>query len=130
MVLIDQQQCESLTDEMDAWIEQLEPLTSFILPAGTGPEPIIHHARTITRRLERCLIAIEDSEGAESLRPETRIYTNRLSDWFFVFARWVTKNLGEQETLWTPLGKRQESANVASMIRKFHQNEQDFDNLS
>jgi hypothetical protein len=53
-----------------------------------------------------------------------------LSDWFFVFARWVTKNLGEQETLWTPLGKRQESANVASMIRKFHQNEQDFDNLS
>ena len=130
MVLIDQQQCESLTDEMDAWIEELEPLTSFILPAGTGPEPIIHHARTITRRLERCLIAIEDSEGVESLRPETRIYTNRLSDWFFVFARWVTKNLGEQETLWTPLGKRQESANVASMIRKFHQNEQDFDNLN
>ena len=84
----------------------------------------------IRDRLERCLIAIEDSEGAESLRPETRIYTNRLSDWFFVFARWVTKNLGEQETLWTPLGKRQESANVASMIRKFHQNEQDFDNLS
>ena len=33
---------ESLTDEMDAWIEQLEPPADFILPAGTGPEPIIH----------------------------------------------------------------------------------------
>ena len=75
------------------------------------------------------MIAIEDSEGAESLRPETRIYTNRLSDWFSACTRWVTKNLGEQETLWTPLGKEQESANVASIeVRKFHQNRQDFDN--
>ncbi len=129
MVLIGQQQCESLTDEMDAWIEQLDPLTSFILPAGIGPEPIIHHARTITRRLERSLIVIEDSEGPGSLRPETRVYVNRLSDWFFVYARWVTKNLGEQETLWTPLGKRQEAVSVSSMIRKFHQNEEDFDKL-
>ncbi len=129
MELITEQQCDLLTAEMDAWLEQLDPLTSFILPAGIGPEPIIHHARTVTRRLERCLVTIADEAGEGSVRPQARIYINRLSDWFFVFARWVTKNLGEQETLWTPLAKRQESTSVAGMIKKFHVNEQDFDNL-
>jgi len=129
MELITEQQCDLLTAEMDAWLEQLDPLSSFILPAGIGPEPIIHHARTVTRRLERCLVTIADEAGEDSVRPQARIYVNRLSDWFFVFARWVTKNLGEQETLWTPLAKRQESTNVAGMIKKFHANEQDFDNL-
>ena len=129
MQLINQQQCESLTDEMDAWLEQLEPLTSFILPSGTGPEPIIHHARTVTRRLERNIIAIEDEYGSEAVRPEVRVYVNRLSDWLFVFTRWVTKNLGNQETLWTPLAKREEMMNVSNMIRKFQENEQDFERL-
>jgi len=130
MQLISKQQCDSLTDEMDAWVEQIEPLTSFILPAGNGPEPVIHHARTVTRRLERALVAIEDEEGENSVRSEARVYVNRLSDWFFVFARWVTKNLGDRETLWTPLGKRQDAGSVAAMIRKFHENEQEFDDLA
>jgi len=129
MELISQQQCDSLTDEMDAWIEHLEPLTSFILPSGIGPEPIIHHARCVTRRLERNLIAIQDDADDSAVRSEAIVYVNRLSDWFFVFARWVTRNLGESETLWTPLAKRQESSNVSSMIKKFHSNEQDFENL-
>ena len=129
MQLISEQQCDSLTDEMDAWIEHLDPLTSFILPSGIGPEPIIHHARCVTRRLERSLIAIRDDSGEDAVRNEAIVYINRLSDWFFVFARWVTKNLGESEVLWTPLAKRQESSNVSGMIKKFHANEQDFDNL-
>jgi len=58
-----------------------------------------------------------------------RVYVNRLSDWLFVFARWVTKNLGNRETLWTPLAKREEMMNVSNMIRKFHENEQDFEKL-
>ncbi len=129
MQLISEQQCDLLTDEMDAWLEQLEPLTSFILPSGLGPEPIIHHARTVTRRLERSLIVIEDESGQGAIRDEARIYINRLSDWFFVFARWVTKNIGAEETLWTPLAKRQESTSVSAMIKKFHSNEQDFEDL-
>ena len=67
--------------------------------------------------------------GDDAVRPEVRIYINRLSDWFFVFARWVTKNLGKSETLWTPLAKRQNSTNVSTMIKKFHANEQDFESL-
>ena len=129
MQLIDLTQCDSLTDEMDAWLEQLDPLTSFILPTGAGPEPIIHLARTVTRRLERGLVAIEDEEGSKAVREVAKVYVNRLSDWFFVFARWVTKNMGDQETLWTPLGKRGESSNVANMIRKIGSNDADYNDL-
>ena len=32
--LISTKQCDDLTEEMDAWLEHLEPLTSFILPTG------------------------------------------------------------------------------------------------
>ena len=38
MVLISEQQSDVLVSEMDAWLEHVEPLTSFILPAGHGPE--------------------------------------------------------------------------------------------
>jgi len=99
------------------------------LPTGAGPEPIIHLARTVTRRLERGLVAIEDEEGSKAVRQVAKVYVNRLSDWFFVFARWVTKNMGEQETLWTPLGKRGESSNVANMIRKIGSNDADYNDL-
>ena len=123
MELIGSQQCDYLVNEMDALQQQLDPLKNFILPAGVGPESIIHQARTVTRRLERSLVAIEDEEGSESIRPDVRVYTNRLSDWFFVFARWVTKNLGQKETLWEPLANRNKSSNVANMISKIGSND-------
>ena len=37
--------------------------------------------------------------------------------------------MGEQETLWTPLGKRGESSNVANMIRKIGSNDADYNDL-
>ena len=129
MQLIGPQQCEFLVNEMDALQEQLTPLRNFILPCGLGPEPIIHHARTITRRLERTLMTIEDNEGDNSIRTDVRVYINRLSDWFFVLARWVTKNLGQQETLWKPLANRQGSTNVVNMIRKINVKERDYESL-
>jgi len=37
MAVLNEVQASVLLDEMDAWLEQLEPLTSFILPSGQGP---------------------------------------------------------------------------------------------
>ena len=51
MQLIDQQDSDRLCEEMDAWIEELDPLESFILPTGSGPIAAMHLARTVTRRL-------------------------------------------------------------------------------
>ena len=60
MQLVDQEDSDRLCEEMDAWNEELEPLESFILPTGSGPIAAMHIARTVTRRLERGMVAIKD----------------------------------------------------------------------
>ena len=115
MQLIDQDDSDRLCEEMDAWIEELDPLESFILPTGSGPVATMHLARTVTRRLERSMVAIKDE-----MRPLSLQYVNRLSDWLFVLTRWTSARLAEDETLWTPKGKR--DAGTADMIRRQNAN--------
>ena len=129
MVLISEQQSDVLVSEMDAWLEHLEPLTSFILPAGHGPEAMLHLARTVARRLERSVIRLKEHEGEGSVRPNGQVYLNRLSDWLFVLGRWVTAGLGHDETLWQPLGKRGPEKGVAERIRRLHASDEDFEAL-
>ena len=129
MVVLQGAQASVLVDEMDAWLEELEPLTSFILPSGQGPEAVIHLARTVTRRLERTVLRLAESEGSEAVRPLVLVYINRLSDWFFVFGRWVCLALGNDESLWMPLGRRGPESGVEDLIRKLNQTDEDFDQL-
>ena len=49
MAVLSDKQADVLLEEMDAWLEQLEPLTSFILPSGNGPEAVMHLTRTVSR---------------------------------------------------------------------------------
>jgi cob(I)alamin adenosyltransferase len=89
-----------------AWIEGeidrlnagLQPLTSFVLPGGSRPAAAFHLCRTIARRAERVLVALNAREplNAEALR-----YVNRLSDYFFVAARHAN-NRGAGDILWIP----------------------------
>jgi len=106
MTVISQEQADRLCEEMDVWTEQLQPLDSFILPAGSPLVSTIHLARSITRRAERNAVSLRDVDGNDAVRDVVIAYLNRLSDWFFVLARWVGMTLGEDETLWVPLGKR------------------------
>lgn len=106
IVMLSENDSTRLVDEMDAWLEELEPLTSFILPAGEGPVAWLQVARTVTRRLERSLVGLKEEEGDTSVRAFVLIYVNRLSDWFFVLARWITRRLGANEVLWQPVGER------------------------
>ena len=107
MALLGMEQCDRLIHEMDQWIEDLTPLESFILPMGSAPVAFLHVARTVARRAEREACHLRNIEGDGSVRDEVICYLNRISDWLFVLARWITKNTGEEETLWTPLGKRE-----------------------
>ena len=108
MSLLGMEQCDRLIHEMDQWIEDLTPLESFILPMGSAPVAFLHVARTVARRAEREACHLRDIEGDGSVRDEVICYLNRISDWLFVLARWIAKNTGEEETLWTPLGKRED----------------------
>ena len=101
MTIIGSDAGERLVSEMDSMLEDLEPLSSFILPTGSPAVANLHMARTIVRRAEREACALR-----EEVRPEVISYLNRLSDHCFVLGRWITAKTGEQETLWTPLGKR------------------------
>ena len=106
MGLISEQQCDRLVEEMNEWIEDLEPLESFIIPTGSPPGANLHIARCVTRRAERNACGIRSIEGEDAVRGEVISYLNRLSDWLFVLGRWIAVKTGEEEVLWTPLGKR------------------------
>ncbi|MGH7542167.1 MAG: cob(I)yrinic acid a,c-diamide adenosyltransferase, partial [Gemmatimonadota bacterium] len=87
---------EALEREIDAWQEELPPLTAFVLPAGSRAGTFLHAARTVCRRAERAIVALEEDDLPETVLP----YVNRLSDWLFVCARLVNLRSGEEESLW------------------------------
>jgi cob(I)alamin adenosyltransferase len=108
MVLIGSDAGERLVAEMDSWLENLDPLESFIMPTGSPPVATLHVARTVARRAERHACSMRDIDGDDAVRDEVISYLNRLSDWMFVLGRWITRMTGEEEELWTPLGKRED----------------------
>ncbi len=108
MVLIGSDAGDRLVAEMDSWLEELEPLESFIMPTGSPPVATLHVARTVARRAERHACSLRETDGDDVVRGEVVSYLNRLSDWMFVLGRWISRIAGEEEVLWTPLGKREE----------------------
>ena len=64
--------------------EHLPRLQEFILPAGTRAAAQAHICRTVARRAERAVVALE---GQEALKDTPRQYLNRLSDLMFVLSR-------------------------------------------
>ena len=91
-------QVERLEREIDAMNASLEPLTSFILPSGSGAVAALHFARAVVRRAERAAVALNESEP---LNPQLLAYLNRLSDHLFVAARHVAAGAGG-DVLWQP----------------------------
>jgi cob(I)alamin adenosyltransferase len=51
----------------------------------------------VCRRAERDILRLSRSE---EVNPTLIKYVNRLSDLFFVLARWISKQSGEPEYLW------------------------------
>jgi len=74
----------ALDDALAMHNENLPRLQEFILPAGTRAASLAHVCRTVARRAERAVVALE---GAETLKDTPRQYLNRLSDLMFVLAR-------------------------------------------
>lgn len=93
-------QVARLEGEIDRLNAELEPLRSFVLPAGSAASAALHAARTIARRAERHMVALAESEG-ETVSREAIAYINRLSDFLFVAARWAN-NRGRADVLWIP----------------------------
>jgi cob(I)alamin adenosyltransferase len=93
-------QVEWLEGEIDRLNDGLEPLRSFILPGGSPASAYLHLARTVCRRGERLMAALNDAAG-ESVTPAALKYINRLSDYLFVAGRCLNDQ-GRSDVLWAP----------------------------
>jgi cob(I)alamin adenosyltransferase len=94
---IEERHVQALELSMDRWTEDLGPLENFILPGGSLAAAHLHVARTVCRRAERCLVALQ---SREPIGRWTLPYVNRLSDALFVMARWENHRKGMDETCW------------------------------
>ncbi len=75
----------------------LPPLTEFVLPGGTAAAAWAHYVRTLARRAERALVQVHQERPCNA---HSLALLNRLSDYFFVLARWLNHHTQYPETLW------------------------------
>jgi cob(I)alamin adenosyltransferase len=99
-------QTQRLEHAIDRYNEPLPPLNSFILPGGSLLAAHLHLARTITRRAERLVSSLLESDPARTNK-EAMIYLNRLSDLLFVLARAANQQEAppgspDTDILWKP----------------------------
>lgn len=90
---------KKLEDEMDEMETALPPMTHFVLPGGHQTVSFCHIARCVCRRAERLASALNE---LEPFLPEALTYLNRLSDYLFVLARKLSKDLQAEEIKWIP----------------------------
>jgi cob(I)alamin adenosyltransferase len=93
-------QVEWLERQIDKLNGELAPLRSFVLPGGSAAAAYLHLARTVCRRAERLIVELKDKPG-ESVTAAAIKYVNRLSDFFFVAARFANDK-GAADVLWVP----------------------------
>lgn len=86
-----------LDEALAQYNEQLPRLLEFILPAGTRAASQAHVCRTVARRAERSVVALQE---AETMRAAPRQYLNRLSDLLFVLARVLNRVDGGDDVYW------------------------------
>ncbi|MDR0969152.1 MAG: cob(I)yrinic acid a,c-diamide adenosyltransferase [Lentimicrobiaceae bacterium] len=89
-----------LENEIDRMNAQVPPLTKFVIPGGNLTASYCHVARTVCRRAERT--AIHCLETGNHISEMNLKYLNRLSDYFFILARYIMHHSGKQEIFWNP----------------------------
>lgn len=83
----------NLEEWMDSMGESLQPLKNFIIPGGHEMVSISHICRTVCRRAERNTVECEE-------HPIIMKYLNRLSDYFFILARFISEKIKVNEKIW------------------------------
>ncbi len=95
---IKQADIENIESRIDTLMKTLPELKNFVLPGGSVSASYSHLCRTVCRRAERRTVALNTDS---TLRSELVVYLNRLSDYFFVLARYIIRRQGGEETIWT-----------------------------
>lgn len=97
VALLSDSDVKMLENEIDTMNEVLSELRNFILPGGNPSAALAHICRTVTRRAERKIQAVSDNyQQVEHLSE----FVNRLSDYFFVLARFINLTFKTKEIYW------------------------------
>jgi cob(I)alamin adenosyltransferase len=83
--LVTPEMTERLERRIDELVAERSLPDAFIVPGANEVSAGLDHARSVVRRAERNVVALEQEERAAN--PEVRRYLNRLSDLLFVLAR-------------------------------------------
>lgn len=94
-------QMEARIDVLD---DTLPKLTHFLLPGGTTLASEIHLVRAVCRRVERQTVALGLHQEVD---PRILTYLNRLSDLFFMLARFVNHEAGIVEITWQGIDRKE-----------------------
>ncbi len=95
---VPQKSIAAMEEQIDEIWAQLGPLKSFILPGGCELACHLHVARTLCRRAERAVAAMQQRDGQVS--PVILRYLNRLSDLLFALARQANAVAGLSDVEW------------------------------
>lgn len=87
-------QCEKWIDSFES---EMPPIREFILPGGSRGASLLNICRTVSRRAERNIIHLSN---LEQINPNISIFVNRLSDLFFVLARYENFTQNREDVKW------------------------------
>lgn len=98
---------------IDDMTDELPALSNFILPGGGKTGALLHFARTVARRAERKVVALNEKDplthstgsgqagsGQGKVDKNIIMYLNRLSDLLFTMARFVNYKEKNKEIIW------------------------------
>lgn len=94
---VDEKFIDKLEKYIDSYTDKLPELKNFILPGGSKGASLLHLARTVCRRGERAVVALQKSEDIGKF---ILVYLNRLSDLLFVLARYANLVTNTPDVEW------------------------------
>jgi len=115
---------EANLELLESWIDHLDaklpPLKHFILPSGGESAIFLHQCRSICRRAERIIVPLVENGIADDV---IQRYLNRLSDFFFVAARYAAKFEGQTENFYQQRRQDKPSNLVTRELKEKDDNE-------
>lgn len=97
--LIHPEDVQTLEHAIDLLDSSLPPMTAFVLPSGARSCALSHVCRTVCRRAERAIYRLREESPVDDTLVK---YINRLSDYFFVLARYESFRQNGKEVTWSP----------------------------
>ena len=78
---------QAIENEIDKLESKLSPAGGFVIPGGNFPASYCHIARCVCRRAERSVLLLNQEEKVPEVIYK---FLNRLSDYLFILARFVS----------------------------------------